>query len=114
MGNKSNNMNDTVVAYREICISHHHAGFGMYQLGEANGEAWAYLSDLEKEMDHNLDCMLPLEEALQDDEFVAAGIEDIRGKIYGGDPTYIYANLSDGAITYYGIEEQAIAKDYWD
>ncbi len=95
-------------AYYEIGICRHHAGFGMYELGQhhySTSAAWADLMDLEQAMrDGARGELLPIDEALADADFLAAGIEDIRGKIYGGNPDYIYAILSDdGEIAYTGV-----------
>lgn len=108
----------SVQAYYEIGISRHHAGFGMYELGEHNyssDSAWAELSDLEQAMiDGACGQLVPLAEALTDTDFLAAGVEDIRGKIYGGDPAYIYAiHLEDGEIAYSGISVAEVESNYW-
>lgn len=94
--------------YMECVITKHHAGFGMYEAGEANGEAWDHLSDLRAEMMRNLSNCKPLAEALKDAEFIAAGVEDIRGKCYR-QPKHIFANLEanphtgENEVSYYGI-----------
>ncbi|MBI4001580.1 MAG: hypothetical protein HY348_07335 [Nitrospira defluvii] len=107
-----------IEAYYEISIEPHHAGFGMYQPGEHNYApqyAWADLSDLEQEMaDGGSNALLPLDEALHDADFIGAGIDDIRGKIYGGDPLKIYAALRAGEIRYCGVERAEVPADYWD
>jgi len=95
-----------VEAYKEITVYHAHSGFGMYQIGESNGEAWESLYDLEVAIGV---LFLPLAEALNDEAYIAAGVEDITGKIYGGDPDYLYARLDqspDGLeIGYFGINK---------
>ena len=101
-------------AYKEITINRHHAGFGMYQIGEANGEAWANEADILLEISGNGIEFLPLDEAIADPRYLAAGVEDIRGKIYGGDPAEIFASIgADGDIGYFGIIECQVADNYW-
>ena len=108
-----------VEAFREITISGHHAGFGMYQLGEANGDAWASVSDLIQEIADSGITFLPLEEALSDHDFIAAGVKNICGKIYGGDPDSIFATLDEtpdgqAEVNYFGIIEIKVDADQWD
>ena len=106
-------------AYYEIAIRPHSAGFGVYELGEQNyspNDAWADLADLEAKMATAPDEILPLVEALHNEDFIDAGVIDIRGRIYGGDPPYLYACLSpDGmGIRYTGIETEEVADDFWN
>ena len=109
----------TTAAFTEVCISPAHSGFGMFQRGESNGTAWADCSDLEAEISSAGLNFLPINEALADSEFISAGIEDISGKIYGGDPDHIYARIDDGpngekTVGYFGIDEIEVDEDYWD
>lgn len=107
--------------YYEVTISPHHGGFGMYQLGEHNYSpqmAWALRSDLEDEISSAAE-FLPIDAALADSEFQAAGIEDIRGRIYGGDPAHLYAVLDadpEGklCIYYFGIEAAQVPENYFE
>lgn len=104
------------IAYYELSITPHHAGFGMYDRGEDNcsrEHAWANLPDLEAEMMSNAEDLLPLDEARTNDAFLAAGITNIRGRIYGGDPTYLYAYLSDGELAYTGVDSVEVPEDFW-
>ena len=105
-----------VTGYKEICINPHHAGFGAYQASEANGDAWADESDLESEIVGNGIDFLPLEEALKNPEYIAAGVENPT--IYG-DAGSIYASIEsdpDGrqVVKYFGIIEVQVSPDYWD
>lgn len=109
----------TIDAYKEVVITNHHAGFGMYELGEANGEAWAFSEDIIGEISSNGVSFLSLDEALQDARYIDAGAEDIKGRIYGGDPDEIYVILEkdyEGKeyVYYFGIIEVKVAENYWD
>jgi hypothetical protein len=104
-------------AFKEITISTHHSGFGMYQLGEANGEAWASYYDLLQEIANSDIIFLPLDEALTDPRFIAAGVEDISGKIYGGYHDEIFAALLENPggqdeAYYFGILRIEVDSDY--
>lgn len=111
-------MNPKQTIYFEITIAPHHAGFGMYQLGERHfspESAYADESDLLSEIEVSF---LPLDEALTDPNFIVAGVEDIRGKIDGGDPEQIFANIQDEpdntqSIHYFGIESAEVPAEYW-
>lgn len=112
-------MDSTQTAYFEITISQAHSGFGMWQLGEQNFStetAWADDSDLFSEIDFHF---LSPDEALADSDFISAGVEDIRGKIYGGDPERIFAYIqkepdNTQSISYFGIQSTEVPANYWD
>jgi hypothetical protein len=88
----------------------------MWQRGEKQVSAqnsYAYLSDLI--MDGEL---IDLDDALADEDFIEAGIEDIRGRIYN-EPGRIYAVLDvegDGSpcVRYYGVDEDEVPEDFFD
>lgn len=105
---------NTVTAYYEVNISSASSGFGMFQLGEKNYSpeyAYADKSDLLAAIDENF---LPLDEAIEDPAFIAAGIVDVRGRIYGGDPEQIFALLYCGDIVYFGVESAQVPENYWN
>ena len=112
---------NTQTAYTEVAIRQHFAGFEMFTRGEidfSSGNAWAFLSDLEMEIAQNGIEFLPIEEALQDPRYQAAGVEDIRGRIEGGDPDYLYARLDHDPdmgleVAYFGVESAEVAEDLW-
>lgn len=109
---KTNAQTQTV--FTAVVILPHHAGFGMWQRGELSvgpTTSYAVLSDLERAGD-----LTPLGEALQDPEFRAAGIEDIRGRIYN-QPGRLYARLEksiDGvSVAYHGVVESEVSEDFF-
>jgi hypothetical protein len=113
-GNQPRGKTMNTSSYYQVSIPS--AGFGMYQREPVfrSGSTWANLYDLEAEIAQSIsDEFLPLDEALEDPAFVEAGVEDIRGRIYGGDPTNVYAILEDGQIGYFGIEEVEAPDNYW-
>lgn len=84
--------------YKEIAIDTHSAGFGMYQAGEANGDAWECINDLLQDMrDH---CGSELYELGVD--ALPQGAKDIRGRIYN-EPARVFAFIEDGEAYYCGI-----------
>jgi hypothetical protein len=86
-------------------IRPHHAGFGMWQAGEANGEGWVDEQDLIEEIASNVYELVELGGPLP----VASEIEDIRGRIYG-EPSRVFAirrtDTEPGDIEYVGIVER--------
>ena len=102
--------------YTEFTIRPADSGFGMWQRGEkciSPQNSYAYLSDLI--MDGEL---IDLDDALADEDFIEAGIEDIRGRIYN-EPGRIYAVLDvegDGSpcVRYYGVDEDEVPEDFFD
>lgn len=106
--------------FYEVAISPSHGGFGMYDTGEHNyspQNAWVSLSDLENELFAKGLDFLPIDEAISASEYQAAGVEDIRGRIYGGDPKHLYAGLSDyegSGVYYFGIEAAEVSDDYFE
>lgn len=107
--------------FYEVAIRSSHGGFGMFEAGERDYSplsAWASLSDLENEVFATGLDFLPIDEALCDSRFEAAGIEDIRGGIYGGDPLHLYAVLDTSTwdrptVYYFGIETATVPDDYF-
>lgn len=87
----------------------------MYQRGELSvgpETSYADLSDLEAAGE-----LTPLEEALEDDDFKASGIEDIRGRIHN-QPTHLYAKINDDGpegktVSYYGVEESEVSEGFF-
>ena len=102
--------------YTEFTIKPADSGFGMWQRGEKPiGPETSYADLYDLVMAGGL---VSLETALEDDDFIAAGIEDIRGRIYN-EPGLIYAKLyveGDGSprVRYYGIEEDEVPEDFFD
>ena len=102
--------------YTAFTIKPADSGFGMWQRGEKQVSAqnsYAYLSDLI--MDGEL---IDLDAALADEDFIEAGIEDIRGRIYN-EPGMIYCVLGvegDGSpcVRYYGVDEDEVPEDFFD
>lgn len=103
--------------YTSVIISPHHAGFGMYERGEIQSSpenSWAYFQDLISEMSNNLFSLMKIEDALDNQEFIEAGIEDIRGKIYN-EPSHIYAAIDDyGSLIYFGIVESEVSENFFN
>jgi hypothetical protein len=102
--------------YSAFAIKPAHSGFGMWQRCEkAIGPqtSYAHLSDLIMDGE-----MVDLDEALADEDFIEAGIEDIRGHIYN-EPGMIYCVLDvegDGTpcVRYYGVDEDEVPEDFFD
>jgi len=110
-----------MTVYTEVPIREAHGGFGEYQCGEKSispQNSCGVLRDLE--------CMcggLPLEDALLDQDYVDAGVEDISGRVHNR-PSYIYAkivpdyqmdedgNLAPG-VQYFGIDEDEVPEDFY-
>ena len=105
-----------MTVYTEFAIKPADSGFGMWQRGEKSigpQTSYAFLSDLV--MDGEL---IALDDALADEDFIEAGIEDIRGRIYN-EPAYIYCVLyveGDGypCVRYYGVDEDEVPEDFFD
>jgi len=84
----------------ETVIQHHYAGFGMYQIGEYNGDRWEDKDDLISEIRNNVNELYILGEDELPEE-----IEDIRGKIYN-EPEIVFAYVDKfGDVHYGGIGE---------
>ena len=102
--------------YTEFTIKPADSGFGMWQRGEKQvgpQTSYADLSDLV--MDGEL---IDLEAALEDPDFIEAGIEDIRGRIYN-EPGRIYCVLveeGDGSpcVRYFGVDEDEVPEDFFE
>jgi hypothetical protein len=104
-----------ITIYTQVLISPHHAGFGMYQAGEVHfspESSYAVKSDLLRAIGENSDAVLPIAEAITSEEFLALGVEDIRGKIYN-QPSGVFAQISDGEVGYFGIDEREVADDFF-
>ena len=88
----------------------------MWQRGEKQvspQNSYAFLSDLVMAGE-----LIDLDDALADEDFIEAGIEDIRGRIYN-EPAYIYCVLDkqgDGSpcVRYIGVEEDEVPEDFFD
>lgn len=101
--------------YTEVAIVPHHAGFGMYQSGEVQSgpeTSFAFVSDLLEVVAQNSEEVLPIEDAIAHADFIAAGIEDIRGKIYN-QPAKVFARIDRGELSYFGIVESEVADDFF-
>ena len=102
--------------YTAFAIKPAHSGFGMWQRGEkpvGPETSYAFLSDLIMDGE-----MVGLDDALADTDFIEAGIEDIRGRIYN-EPGRIYAVLDvegDGypCVRYYCVDEDEVPEDFFD
>ena len=102
--------------YTECTIKPADSGFGMWQRGEKQvgpQTSYADLSDLVMAGE-----LIDLDAALADEDFIEAGIEDIRGRIYN-EPGRIYAVLDvegDGSpcVRYFGVEEDEVPEDFFD
>jgi len=101
--------------YTAVSIAPHHSGFGMYQTGELQVSpqtSYADFGDLCFEIAQNSDAMGYLSQALEDEEFVNAGVEDISGRIYN-EPEKLFAQINDGELHYFGIVETEVANDFF-
>ena len=102
--------------YTEFTIKPADSGFGMWQRGEKPiGPETSYADLYDLVMAGGL---VSLETALEDDDFIAAGIEDIRGRIYN-EPAYIYCVIGeegDGSpcVRYFGVEEDEVPEDFFE
>ena len=102
--------------YTEFTIRPADSGFGMWQRGEKQGgpqTSYADLSDLVMAGE-----LIDLDAALADEDFIEAGIEDIRGRIYN-EPGMIYCVLGeegDGSpcVRYFGVDEDEVPEDFFD
>lgn len=101
--------------YTHVLISPHHAGFGMFERGEIQSgpeNSWAFRSDLIHAASGNVDSVERIEDALNDPEFIALGVEDIRGRIYN-EPGAVYACIEDGELRYFGVEESEVEENFF-
>ena len=101
--------------YTEVNITPASSGFGMYERGElqiGTETSYADFSDLVQAIAENSDDAMPLEDALNDPDFIEAGVENISGSIYN-EPATIYAILNDGELRYIGIEESEVEDDFY-
>ena len=88
----------------------------MWQRGEKQVGAqtsYADLNDLIMAGD-----LIDLETALEDPDFIEAGIQDIRGRIYN-ETSLIYCAICEQGyespcVLYYGIEEDEVEEDFFD
>jgi hypothetical protein len=93
----------------------------MFERGELQIGAETSYADLGQ-----LECegeLMELEEALRDPEMIAAGIEDIRGRIYN-QPGRLYAKIDPQggygetgpvpSVAYYGIVESEVAENFYE
>jgi len=102
--------------YTEVTIVPHHAGFGMYQRGEVQSgpeTSYAFEADLLEIIAQNSEEVLPIEEAITSADFIAMGVEDIRGKIYN-QPSKVFARIARGELSYFGIVENEVADDFFE
>ena len=102
--------------YTECTIKQHHAGFGLFERGELSVRPDTSYEDIA-----NLVCeseLTPLDDALHDPAYQAAGVEDIRGRICN-EPSHIYVSLvdddaNDPKVIYRGVEESEVAQDFFE
>ena len=102
--------------YTEFAIKPADSGFGMWQRGEKQvgpQTSYADLSDLVMAGE-----LIDLDDALADEDFIEAGVEDIRGHIYD-EPGMIYCVLGeegDGSpcVLYYGVDEDEVPEDFFE
>ena len=101
--------------YTEVSITPAHSGFGMFDRGElqiGQQTSFADLSDLLFEIANNSDAVLPLDEAIADEDFKDLGIEDISGNIHN-QPSRLFARIDRGELSYFGIEESEVSEDFY-
>jgi hypothetical protein len=99
-------MRRTKYTYYERSIEPSTKGSG-YRLGEYSAaHGWDNLCNLEESVAKQCGgTMLRLFDALHDQDFLAAGVQNIRDHIEGGTPYVTYAVLQqDGTLTYRGVE----------
>lgn len=96
-------MNKKQPYYSDCIITKHSGGFGMYQTGEYSDLKWSYESDLIDEIAGG-DLMLPIAEALTNQEFIDLDIRDIRGLV-NNEPDSIYCKIEDDKVIYIGVSE---------
>ncbi len=104
--------------YTECNIKPADSGFGMWQRGEKQvspQNSYADLYDLVM-----AGGLIDLDDALADEDFIEAGIEDIRGRVYN-EPGMIYCKIDeqgdgDGSpcVRYFGIEEDEVEDDFFE
>jgi len=91
----------------------------MWERGEKQVSPQTSYADLNDLLtDGNGPNLVDLETALEDEDFIEAGIEDIRGRIYN-EPGRIYAVLGlegDGSpcVLYYGVDEDEVPEDFFE
>jgi hypothetical protein len=88
----------------------------MWERGEVHTSpenSFAFAGDLIQAIYNSSDSVLPLGEALTDDEFIALGVEDIRGKIYN-QPSKIFARIYRDTLTYFGIVESEVPASFYN
>lgn len=93
--------------FYEATINPSAAGFGEYQMGEANGEGWISDSDLFAEIANSRPDYLILEFGKDD---LPAGVGDIRGRIHYQEGRIFVVLPTDGGQaegpTYFAIVER--------
>ena len=99
--------------YFEVCIQKHHAGFNMWQTGEANGDGWADEESLVDAIAQNTYEMLELGSNRETEEAEPSSLwdeaHDIRGMIYE-EPARVFAirrTSQNDPIEYVGIVERS-------
>lgn len=101
--------------YTEVVITPHHSGFGMFERGEVQSSpdnSYAFDSDLLQVAGENSDSVLPIDEAIADADFIALGVQDIRGKIYN-QPDQVFARIDRGELSYFGIVANEVPEDFF-
>lgn len=109
-----------MTVYTQVCITPHHAGFGMWESGELQvspENSWALRSDLLHVIGENFDEVLPIAEALEREDLLALGVENIEGRIYNG-PDCLYVAVSENGegekeFGYFGIEETQVPENFF-
>ncbi len=104
--------------YTECNIKPAHSGGGMWQRDEKQvGRETSYADLYDLVMAGEL---IDLDDALADEDFIKAGIEDIRGRV-DNEPGMIYCKIDeqgdgDGSpcVRYFGIEEDEVEDDFFE
>lgn len=106
-------MKSDVITIYTLCTINAPSNVGLYKcrLEKPRPEdSYESLSDMLQQCDGH---PLALDEALEDQDFVDVGIENIRGLIYD-EPTHLFASLDHDGITYFGVQEYEVPGDFFD
>ena len=108
-------MKNTMTVYTDCNINPCPSGFGEYQRGElvvSPETSFSELSTLELKGG-----LTAIDDALIDEEFIAAGVRDIRGLIHN-EPSRIYCKLEKDydyvRVAYYGVDETEVSTEFYN
>ena len=107
---------DKMTIYTSCSITPAASGFGRWERGEKQtGRETSYADLYDLVMAGEL---IDLETALADDDFIAAGVEDIRGRIEN-EPGMIYCVIDEEGygypcVLYCGVEEDEVDEDFFE